>query len=77
MLCTLETGRTHQIRVHLSSLGFPIVNDAIYGKITSDEDMALCAYELTWPHPVTGEYYTCTLVDYDDTMYISDEEVDE
>ena len=78
VLCTLETGRTHQIRVHLSSLGFPIVNDAIYGKVTSDEDMALCAYELTWPHPVTGEYYTCTLVDYDDdTIYISDEEVEE
>lgn len=78
VLCTLETGRTHQIRVHLSSLGYPIVNDAIYGKVTSDEDMALCAYELTWPHPLTQELYTCTLVDYDDdTIFISDEEVDD
>lgn len=78
VLCTLETGRTHQIRVHLSSLGYPIVNDAIYGKVTSNEDMALCAYEITWPHPLTQEYYTCTLVDYDDdTIFISDEEIDD
>lgn len=78
VLCTLETGRTHQIRVHLSSLGFPIVNDAIYGEVTSDEDMALCAYELTWPHPLTQALYTCTLVDYDDdTIFISDEEIED
>lgn len=63
VLCTLETGRTHQIRVHLSSLGYPIVNDAIYGEVTSDEAMALCAYELTWPHPISHELYTCTLFD--------------
>ena len=63
VLCTLETGRTHQIRVHLSSLGYPIVNDAIYGEVTSNEDMALCAYELTWPHPITQELHTCQLDD--------------
>ena len=54
------------------------MNDAIYGKVTSNEDMALCAYEITWPHPLTQEYYTCTLVDYDDdTIFISDEEIDD
>ncbi len=78
VLCTLETGRTHQIRVHLSSLGYPIVNDAIYGEVTSDEDMALCAYEISWPHPLTQETYTCQLIDYDDdSIFISDEEIDE
>ena len=55
---TLETGRTHQIRVHLSNLGCPIYGDSLYGD-TSDEvyieRQALHAYKLTFPHPRTGE----------------------
>lgn len=36
--CYLETGRTHQIRVHMSYIGYPIVNDSIYGKEIYDKD---------------------------------------
>lgn len=54
---TLETGRTHQIRVHLSSLGNPIFGDALYGKEEHDyiQRQALHAYKLKIPHPRTGE----------------------
>lgn len=55
---TLETGRTHQIRVHLSHIGHPIYGDSLYG---GEEDIniinrqALHAYKLIIPHPRTGE----------------------
>lgn len=50
---TLETGRTHQIRVHLSSIGHPIFGDALYGKEEKEyiERQALHAYKLEFPHP--------------------------
>lgn len=55
---TLETGRTHQIRVHLSHLGNPIFGDTLYG-IEGDESyierQALHAYRLVFPHPRTGK----------------------
>lgn len=54
--CELETGRTHQIRVHLSHIGYPIVNDPLYGKKSNDFDcMGLFAYELSWRDPITHE----------------------
>ncbi len=60
--CLIETGRTHQIRVHLASLGTPIVGDALYGKPALDRRLAhpparqlLHARRLALRHPVTGE----------------------
>lgn len=52
----LETGRTHQIRVHLSHIHHPIVGDKIYGlKKDKTPEMALHSYYLSFMHPRTGE----------------------
>ena len=61
--CRLETGRTHQIRVHLSYIGHPIAGDSVYGPakvITSLNGQCLHAYKLGFIHPVTGEYMEFT-----------------
>jgi 23S rRNA pseudouridine1911/1915/1917 synthase len=54
--CELVTGRTHQIRVHLSSRGWPILGDAQYG-VTSAAitRQALHAWHARLPHPVTRQ----------------------
>ena len=56
--CVLETGRTHQIRVHLNYIGFPIVGDSKYGKRKTDTTYGqfLHAKTLGFDHPTTGEY---------------------
>ena len=57
--CRLETGRTHQIRVHLSSLGHPLLGDEIYGDTKNKHKLqgqTLHAYILGFQHPTTGEY---------------------
>jgi 23S rRNA pseudouridine1911/1915/1917 synthase len=52
--CELVTGRTHQIRVHLSARGWPIVGDRVYGAADARIDrQALHAWRVSMPHPVT------------------------
>ena len=56
--CRLETGRTHQIRVHLAHMGYPVVGDAVYGRRKARfaiQGQALHAKELHLRHPGTGE----------------------
>jgi 23S rRNA pseudouridine1911/1915/1917 synthase len=55
--CTLHTGRTHQIRVHLASIAHPLVADLVYGGTVSAgmQRQALHAYRLAFMHPVTAQ----------------------
>ncbi|MCA1011352.1 RluA family pseudouridine synthase [Halobacillus halophilus] len=58
----LETGRTHQIRVHMASIGHPLVGDTLYGE-TEDlpwSGQALHCHELAFAHPWTGEHMSFT-----------------
>ncbi|NPV29731.1 MAG: RluA family pseudouridine synthase [Firmicutes bacterium] len=55
----LETGRTHQIRVHLAYAGYPVAGDPVYGPRRNPLDLpgqALHAYRITFTHPRTGEF---------------------
>lgn len=67
--CRLETGRTHQIRVHLAWQNHPILGDTVYGHKKAElgmDSQCLHAKELTFLHPRTGERVTvsCELPDY-------------
>ena len=60
--CSLDTGRTHQIRVHMQAIGHPLVGDPVYragrgsgpGPLASFKRQALHAYRLGLLHPVSG-----------------------
>jgi 23S rRNA pseudouridine1911/1915/1917 synthase len=60
--CELETGRTHQIRVHLAAIGHPVVGDELYGgtALAGLDRPFLHAAELGFDHPVTGERLSFT-----------------
>lgn len=63
----LETGRTHQIRVHLSYIGHPVLGDDVYGKpYKGIEGQCLHARKIGFIHPATGEYmeFVSDLPDY-------------
>ena len=67
--CRLETGRTHQIRVHMAYRNHPIVGDTVYGRPKPElgqDSQCLHARALTFRHPRTGETMTltCPLPDY-------------
>ena len=64
LTCRLETGRTHQIRVHMASLGHPLLGDKVYGGARKQwdwlEGQCLHAKMLSFLHPATGERVTVT-----------------
>ena len=67
--CRLETGRTHQIRVHMAYIGHPILGDTVYGhkkKELGQDTQCLHARQLVFLHPRTGQpvTVTCPLPDY-------------
>ena len=67
--CRLETGRTHQIRVHMEHIGHPIAGDMVYGRKKAEkglEGQCLHARELEFAHPRSGEvvHLTCPLPQY-------------
>ena len=67
--CQLETGRTHQIRVHMAYLGHPLAGDPVYGPKSDPYQLGgqcLHARELTFVHPTTGQtvHLTCPLPDW-------------
>ena len=67
--CRLETGRTHQIRVHMESIGHPLAGDLVYGRKKPEKGLAgqcLHARELEFTHPRSGErvHLTCPLPAY-------------
>ena len=71
MTAALETGRTHQIRVHLSAIGHPVVGDEVYGHGRSLPGAVvsrpfLHAYRLEFEHPGTGDTVAWTSVLPDD-----------
>ena len=56
MRLKLETGRTHQIRVHMQYLGYPLIGDYLYNPdMRYISRQALHSHRLSFPHPMTGE----------------------
>ncbi len=70
--CRLETGRTHQIRVHMAYIGHPVAGDTVYGPDKHKELCGQCLHArvIGFVHPITGEYmeFTSPLPDYFQTF---------
>lgn len=73
----IETGRTHQIRVHAAHIGHPIVGDPLYGDAARDRRLAspphrplLHAVELSFPHPITHKTVTFSAEPPADLVYV-------
>ena len=72
----IETGRTHQIRVHLSHLGHPVVGDAVYGRARKNklpmtpERQMLHAARLEFTHPSTGKRLSFNAPLFDDMFQL-------
>ena len=76
----IETGRTHQIRVHMRHLGYPILGDSVYGRKDNEKRQMLHAYRLEFLHPVTGKPMEFTgeiPEDFQRALKKSDLEIDE
>mgnify|MGYP003318877907 CR=1 FL=1 len=60
--CQLETGRTHQIRVHMAYIGHPLVNDPVYGKRVNDNDFGqmLHSWKIEFKNPRDGKMLSFT-----------------
>lgn len=58
----LDTGRTHQIRVHLAELGYPVIGDPVYGNSTLRQ-LKLNSYQIELTHPLTDRHITVNLDD--------------
>jgi RluA family pseudouridine synthase len=59
--CILYTGRTHQIRVHLKAIKYPLYNDFLYNKKTEDKRLTLMCNRISFVHPETGEIMDFTI----------------
>lgn len=57
----IETGRKHQIRLHLSGAGFPVIGDRLYGNGEGTQDLQLTAFKLSFPSPIDNDNKTYIL----------------
>jgi len=75
--CRLDTGRTHQVRVHLAAVGHPVLGDRLYGSSRAHEvgRALLHAASLALPHPENGERLTVVCPPPEDLLPYLPEEV--